>query len=113
MQLGIFAACWMAVKLEFAEMRKNVGWGQIYGMAMLCGIGFTMSLFIGSLAFEAKGGSDYVVADRLGILVGSFLSATAGYLMLRHFCPAPVHEADRGREGDRDIPDLRNTQPAS
>ncbi len=81
-QLGVFSCCWLAVKLGVARLPKGVRWAHVYGMAMLCGIGFTMSLFIGSLAFEATGGPDYAVDDRIGILVGSFLSAVGGLSVL-------------------------------
>jgi NhaA family Na+:H+ antiporter len=59
-----------------------VGWRQIYGMALLCGIGFTMSIFIASLAFE-QGGTAYLGMDRLGILIGSLVSGLVGYTVLR------------------------------
>jgi Na+:H+ antiporter, NhaA family len=57
---------------------------------VLCGIGFTMSLFIGSLAFENDGSMEYVVDDRLGILVGSFLSAVVGAVLVYRTCPLPA-----------------------
>ena len=81
--VGIMLASWLSVRFFGAQLPKGVNWAHIFGMAMLCGIGFTMSLFIGSLAFEAVGGSSYAVVDRVGILCGSFLSATGGvaYLM--------------------------------
>lgn len=83
-QVGIFGASLLAVKLGLAKLPAAVGWMQLYGVSLLCGIGFTMSLFIGSLAFEQTGGeSDYEVDDRLGILTGSLLSAIAGTLVLR------------------------------
>ncbi len=82
-QAGIFGACFIAVKLGLAKLPGAASWLQMYGIALLCGIGFTMSLFIGSLAFEQSGGeSDYEVDDRLGILTGSLLSAIAGTLVL-------------------------------
>jgi len=80
-QLGVMGVSWLAVKLGLARLPSGVGWGQMYGVAMLCGIGFTMSLFVSSLAFE-QGGPDFAVDDRLGILVGSVLSAVSGYLWL-------------------------------
>ncbi len=89
-QVGVFGACWLSVKLRLAELPKGVSWLQVYGVAMLCGIGFTMSLFIGSLAFEAKGGPDYAVDDRLGILTGSFLAAVCGFVVLRLACRSGV-----------------------
>lgn len=83
-QAGIFGASLIAVKLGLAKLPLAVSWMQLYGVSLLCGIGFTMSLFIGSLAFEQSGGeSDYEVDDRLGILTGSLLSAIAGTLVLR------------------------------
>jgi len=81
-QIGIFLASLIAVKTGMAKLPGGVGWLQIYGLACLCGIGFTMSLFIGSLAFEGTGGPDYAVDDRIGILAGSFLSAIAGVIIL-------------------------------
>lgn len=81
-QLGIMVVSWLAVKFGIARLPAGVGWAEMYGVALLCGIGFTMSLFISSLAFE-QGGPDFAVDDRLGILVGSVLSAVSGYLWLR------------------------------
>jgi NhaA family Na+:H+ antiporter len=81
-QIGVFGATWLTVKLGIARLPEESGWLQVYGVAALCGIGFTMSLFIGSLAFEHTG-VDYSAANRLGILCGSLLSAVAGYLLLR------------------------------
>ena len=60
-----------------AALPAGANWGQVFGVAILCGIGFTMSLFVGSLAFVA--GSDYVGMDRMGILTGSILAALIGY----------------------------------
>ncbi|WP_416463528.1 Na+/H+ antiporter NhaA [Sphingomonas sp. VDB2] len=80
-QLGIFGAVWAAVRLGFAERPAGASWSQIYGMAMLCGIGFTMSLFIGALAFP---GQPLLVEEaKGGILLGSLLSALSGYAVLR------------------------------
>ena len=61
-----------------AALPAGAGWGQILGVAILCGIGFTMSLFVGSLAF-APGSSEYAGMDRMGILTGSFFAAVIGY----------------------------------
>lgn len=79
-QIGIFAAVWIAIKAGLCRMPDNVTWAQIYGMAILCGIGFTMSLFIGGLAFT---GGDLQAEVRLGVLTGSVLSAFAGYILLK------------------------------
>jgi NhaA family Na+:H+ antiporter len=83
-QIGIFGFSWIAIKLGISKLPENANWTQLYGVAALCGIGFTMSLFIGSLAFE-QGGTDYTVDNRLGILFGSLLSGVVGYLVLRYF----------------------------
>lgn len=82
-QLGIFAMVWVAVKSGIARLPENVSWLQMYGLSVLCGIGFTMSLFISSLAFEQGGATTVVMNDRLGIIVGSLVSAVAGYVILR------------------------------
>jgi NhaA family Na+:H+ antiporter len=81
-QVGVFGFSWLSIRLGLAQLPDKASWLQLYGTAVLCGIGFTMSLFIGSLAFEHSG-LDYAVSARLGILVGSFLSAVMGYLILR------------------------------
>lgn len=81
-QLGIFVMCWLAVKLRIAPRPEGASWRQIYGVAILCGIGFTMSLFIAALAF-AESGADYHGAERLGILMGSFVSGLTGYFLMK------------------------------
>ncbi len=92
-QIGIFTTIWLAVKAGIANLPENTGWVQIYGLSALCGIGFTMSLFISSLAFEQSGGS-YEMNERLGIIVGSLISAVLGYAILRIFSnPVVVSES--------------------
>ena len=81
-QIGVFSGSWLAVRFGWAKLPDDVDWRQVYGLSALCGIGFTMSLFIGSLAFEGGGGPDYAVDDRIGILAGSFLSAILGVILL-------------------------------
>ena len=76
--VGVFGLTWLAVKLRLAALPAGAGWGQILGVAILCGIGFTMSLFVGSLAFS-PGSSEYAGMDRMGILTGSFFAAVIGY----------------------------------
>ena len=80
-QLGIFAAVWLSVRFGLASRPRGATWLQVYGVAMLCGIGFTMSLFIGALAFPGR--PTLAEEAKLGILLGSFLSAVVGYLILR------------------------------
>ena len=84
-QLGIFSCIWMAISLKLAPMPKGMNWKSLYGMSALCGIGFTMSLFIGSLAFEQT--ADMVFDERLGIVTGSLLSGIAGYFILKKSLP--------------------------
>lgn len=82
-QIGVFAFSWIAVKLGFAKLPSDANWCQLYGIACLTGVGFTMSLFIGTLAFE---GDETLNAVRLGVLMGSIASGVLGYVLLRFFC---------------------------
>jgi NhaA family Na+:H+ antiporter len=85
-QLGVFAAAWALVRLGWARLPDGASWAQLYGVSACAGIGFTMSLFIGSLAFAgANAGLEPMV--RLGVLVASVLSAAVGYGVLR-FVPS-------------------------
>lgn len=79
-QLGVFGATWAAVKLGIARLPDGVGWREIYGVACLTGIGFTMSLFIGTLAFDT---AEQLNQVRLGVLAGSLVSGLFGYFVLR------------------------------
>ncbi|MGB0959177.1 MAG: Na+/H+ antiporter NhaA [Halocynthiibacter sp.] len=79
-QIGVFAATWIGVKSGLARLPEGIGWRHIYGVACLTGVGFTMSLFIGSLAF---GADDTMNAVRLGVIFGSILSGVLGYVLLR------------------------------
>ena len=79
-QIGIFSSTWIAVKLGIAEMPQTASWWQVYGVAVLAGIGFTMSLFIGTLAFPD---ASYAASVRVGVLAGSIASALLGYAVLR------------------------------
>lgn len=81
-QVGIFSACWLAVKLGFAKLPEGATWLQLYGVSMLCGIGFTMSLFIGSLAFETADPA-YFNQVKLGVLIASLLSAVFGAWVIK------------------------------
>lgn len=82
-QVGVFSACWLAVRLGLAKLPTGTNWCQIYSVACLTGIGFTMSLFIGTLAFD---GDETLNSVRLGVLVGSLASGILGYTLLRVFC---------------------------
>ena len=79
---GVTAACGLAMRLGIASLPEGVRWPHLYGAALLCGIGFTMSLFIASLAFE-QGGGAYLGLERLGILTGSLVSGLLGWFVLR------------------------------
>ncbi len=84
-QLGIFVPIAAAVRLGIARRPSGATWPQVYGVSMLCGVGFTMSLFIGSLAFEDPAGDQTFAAPiRLGVLCGSLLSGLFGYLFVRY-----------------------------
>jgi Na+:H+ antiporter, NhaA family len=79
-QVGVFAACWTAVRLGLCRLPQGISWAAFYGVCLLTGIGFTMSLFIGSLAFDDAA---HAAGIRLGVLTGSIFSAVCGYLLLR------------------------------
>lgn len=114
-QVGIFAAVWICVKTGFAQKLRGATWTQIYGVSMLCGIGFTMSLFIGGLAF-----SDPLLVEeaKIGVLMGSILSAVVGFAILRF---APLHPAHKQIEmdcddeiaADGDINDMEEPPPVT
>jgi NhaA family Na+:H+ antiporter len=78
-QIGVFATAALVLRAGWAELPENVGWLALYGTSILTGIGFTMSLFIGTLAF---GESDAEAVMRLGVLVGSALSGIVGAAVL-------------------------------
>ena len=80
-QLGIFGALAIAIRLGFAPQPNATSWRQLYGAAMLCGIGFTMSLFIAALAFP--GDAARIDGAKIGLLAGSLLSAVGGFIILR------------------------------
>lgn len=90
--LGIVGFVGIAVTLGLAQLPRDIGWPHILGAALACGIGFTMSLFIAGLAFE-HGSGDYFSGDRLGILLGSVLSALAAFAVLHLALPkSPADE---------------------
>jgi len=87
-QLGIFLLCYLAIKTGLARLPDGANWGSLYGVSTLCGVGFTMSLFVGSLAFEnVTCDASAVFDERLGIIVGSLLSGILGYVVLHWALP--------------------------
>jgi Na+:H+ antiporter, NhaA family len=78
---GVFTASFLCIRLGFARLPAGSTWSSLFGVCVLCGVGFTMSLFIGTLAFE-EAGAEYIVSTRIGILAGSALSALLGYVIL-------------------------------
>ena len=112
-QIGIFGSVWLSVKLGIAGRLRGATWLQVYGVAMLCGIGFTMSLFIGGLAFP--GDAMLVEEAKIGILMGSLIAALAGYAVLRFAPPHPeqnaievISDAEIAADGDvRDTSESR------
>lgn len=87
--LGIFLFSWLAIKLKLAPMPHNTSWGMLASVALLGGIGFTVSLFIANLTFDPSIATEAALLDRakLGIVVGSLLAGIGGYLLLHATCP--------------------------
>ena len=79
-QIGVFVFSYISVKLKFAEMPTNSNWIKFYGVGILTGIGFTMSLFVGNLAFMES--MQHMDGVKIGVLTGSLLSAIVGYFLL-------------------------------
>jgi Na+:H+ antiporter, NhaA family len=105
-QIGIFGAVRLCVWAGIAQPLRGATWVQVYGVSLLCGIGFTMSLFIDALAFAAS--PELIEQAKIGVLIGSFLSALAGYLVLRLAPPHPMQEqeeaaAEREMASDGDV----------
>ncbi|ENG7680860.1 Na+/H+ antiporter NhaA [Providencia stuartii] len=86
--LGIFLFSWVSVKLGFAKLPESINLRQVFAVSVLCGIGFTMSIFITGLAFDGLDDS-YSTYSRLGILLGSTLAAFLGYFLLKVVLPKP------------------------
>ena len=81
--VGVFGFSYISVKFGLAKLPDGINFKQIFAVAVLCGIGFTMSMFLASLAFDADAGESVNTLSRLGILLGSTVSATLGYLFLK------------------------------
>jgi NhaA family Na+:H+ antiporter len=93
-QLGVFATVYACVRLGIARLPEGVGWLSLYGVSLLSGIGFTMSLFIGTLAWDT---SVYAAPIRLGVVAGSLLSGIVGYVVVLVACrqaavPSPADQ---------------------
>lgn len=91
-QIGVFSFAWVAIRTGLADLPTNATWLQLYGVSLLCGIGFTMSLFIGLLAFPQ---SPFLQDEtKIGVLAGSLLAGTIGWLVLR-FAPSQMPQDKR------------------
>jgi Na+:H+ antiporter, NhaA family len=86
-QIGVIGSIWMVVRLGLSTLPEGANWRQVYGMALLTGVGFTMSLFVSTLAFPAEG---YDADVRIAVLLGSLASAIVGYAVLRTAVRAPA-----------------------
>ena len=93
-QLGIFGICWLVIKAGLAKLPEGATWLQLYGVTLLCGIGFTMSLFIGTLAFEDQP-LQYQTSVKVGVLFGSLISALVGaFLLAKASKKTPTHQEE-------------------
>ncbi|WP_257547816.1 Na+/H+ antiporter NhaA [Sphingopyxis sp. DBS4] len=111
-QIGIFGSVWLAVKLGIAGRLRGTTWRQVHAVAVLCGIGFTMSLFIGGLAFP--GAPELIDEAKIGVLAGSLAAALIGYALLRLAPMHPDHDViEAASEGeivaDGDVHDTSET----
>lgn len=79
--VGVFGTAWLMIRIGWASRPSGADWAQLFGVCVLCGIGFTMSLFIGGLAFEGQS-ADYETRVKLGVIGGSLLSGVVGTLIL-------------------------------
>jgi len=95
-QLGVFGFSWLAIKLKIAELPNGCTWTHIYGASILTGIGFTMSLFVASLAFEDP--LQYQYTEKLAVLIGSFASGIIGYFVLKRIKKPILEIQDKGGE---------------
>jgi Na+:H+ antiporter, NhaA family len=94
-QIGIFTSIWCAVKFSIAAKPADASWPQIYGLSVICGIGFTMSLFIGGLAFNSAG---QIAAMKIGVLMGSLASAILGSIIFLYAAPKKSDAAKKVTE---------------
>ncbi|MCW8835026.1 MAG: Na+/H+ antiporter NhaA [Rhodospirillales bacterium] len=101
-QIGIMSFVWVAVKTGVSRLPDDVNWVQMYGVSILAGIGFTMSLFIGTLAFASQ---EHAAAVRIGVLAGSTISAIVGYFILRATLGRARGENVSGNDGNEETAD--------
>lgn len=104
-QLGIVGFCWIGVKLGLARLPRGISWREFHGMAVLCGIGFTMSLFVATLALD--GNQETGDAARLGVLMGSLASSLGGYFLLRRAIKKRDEGAQAHGSETRGVADVR------
>ena len=110
-QVGIMGFVWIGIKLGLARLPDGVTWLQVYGASLLAGIGFTMSLFIGTLAFSDP---EHAAAVRIGVLTGSLLSALVGYAVLRVALSGKAHPTgEAGTKDEKGQVPLANMEAAS
>ncbi len=98
-QIGVFATAWLAIRFGWAKLPRGSSWMQLYGVALLTGIGFTMSLFVGSLAYKLP---ILLEETRLGVLTGSALSAFFGLIILWRYSPVRKSESAEDEEAAQD-----------
>jgi NhaA family Na+:H+ antiporter len=112
--VGVYGFSSLAIKLGIAQMPARATTWHLFGVAALCGIGFTMSLFIGGLAFEHVGGdaASYLMTHRIGILAGSLIAGIGGYLILR-LTKSSVQRAPEPPVAESSRPDLYAQQQTS
>ena len=84
---GVFSFSWLGIKLGFIQLPQNANWKSFASVCMLCGIGFTVSMFMAALSYPGADHADYLNDAKLGILCGTIASAIVGCLMLNHFLP--------------------------
>ncbi len=94
-QVGVFGMLYLTIRVGWAQMPTNANWPQLYGVAALAGIGFTMSLFIGGLAFQHAG---FEAPIRMGVLVGSIVSGIVGFAVIRIASKKRAADADADAE---------------
>ncbi|EKD70523.1 MAG: pH-dependent sodium/proton antiporter [uncultured bacterium] len=89
-QIGVLGSIWLMIRLRLAKLPEQITWLQLYGVAIICGIGFTMSLFLGTLSFQSN--TFYLPQIRFGVLSGSILSGIMGVIILRFAFYSAKHE---------------------